>query len=283
MAEGDTLFGEVCHIKGKNPGSPRHDLGQTQEQRNDFANLILLCPNHHAVIDADTDAYTVERLQKMKSDHESTAAPISDNEAQQAAATYIGLASVGQTGGIAAQNLNAQNFTYNTGPVVDAVTQRRQLQALENLWAMVGTLRKEFGSIVFIDTILLASEIDEYFRTGAHSEPMSMIREYKDPQCAVKKIVLIDPDKERPFVSQKVWSILFVLRALYGRASLMIELSFKKRAYEDWRKDSVMDRLLRGILPGNIVDDIRQRPIGGLQAAIDHLEHRFLEEAGMRQ
>lgn len=282
MADGDTIFGEVCHIKGKNPGSPRHDPTQTAEQRNDFDNLILLCPNHHAVIDADIEAYTVERLQKMKSAREADAPPISESEAQQAAATYIELASIGQTGGIAAQNLNAQNFTYNAAPAIDAVSQRRQLQAVENLWSMVCKLHKEFASLVFVDTILTASEMNEFFQTGANSGPMSMILEYKDQSRAIEKFALIDPSKERPFVSQRVWGIFFVLQALYGRAAPMVGLSFKKHSYEDWRNDSVTNRLLRGVLPSHVVDDIRQKTFGGLKLAVDHLEHNFLEAAGMR-
>jgi len=44
-------IGEMAHIRGENPGSNRHDENQTAEQRNDYENLILLCPNHHTLID----------------------------------------------------------------------------------------------------------------------------------------------------------------------------------------------------------------------------------------
>lgn len=44
---------------------------QTEEQRHSYENLLLLCPIHHQVIDDDPVAYTVERLQQMKSIHES--------------------------------------------------------------------------------------------------------------------------------------------------------------------------------------------------------------------
>jgi hypothetical protein len=174
MAEGDTVFGEVCHIKGKKPGSPRHDPAQILEQRNDFDNLILLCPNHHAVIDADTDAYTFERLQKMKADHEAGAAPIPESDAENAAAAYVGLVSIGQAGGVTAQNLTAQNFTYNAGQV-DSVAQRRQLQAVENLWEMVCTLRKEFSSVVFVDTDLPLNFHPAAFRASTNVTPLGAV------------------------------------------------------------------------------------------------------------
>jgi hypothetical protein len=43
----------------------------TDEERHGFNNLLLLCPVHHAVVDDDETAYTVERLLAMKADHES--------------------------------------------------------------------------------------------------------------------------------------------------------------------------------------------------------------------
>jgi hypothetical protein len=72
------------------------------------------------------------------------------------------------------------------------------------------------------------------------------------------------------------------LRALYVRAALLIERSFQEKSYQDWRADKVIDRLLRSILPANLVDEIKQQPIGGINAAVDYLEHLFLREAGMQ-
>jgi len=40
------------------------------EQRNTYRNLILLCRNHHKVIDAQEREYTVEKLHQMKDTHE---------------------------------------------------------------------------------------------------------------------------------------------------------------------------------------------------------------------
>lgn len=65
------VIGEVCHIKAKNPLGLRYDINQSDSERNAFDNLILMCPTHHSVIDSDEESYTVERLVKMKKDHES--------------------------------------------------------------------------------------------------------------------------------------------------------------------------------------------------------------------
>jgi len=66
----DRTIGEICHIKAQRPNAPRYDPNQGDSDRHAFENLILLCPNHHNLIDSDVDFYTVERLKQIKSEHE---------------------------------------------------------------------------------------------------------------------------------------------------------------------------------------------------------------------
>jgi hypothetical protein len=70
--EHGVMVGEVCHIKGRRPGSARYDPTQTDDERDAFENLILMCSPHHDIIDkpATRDAFTVEMLQGYKRDHE---------------------------------------------------------------------------------------------------------------------------------------------------------------------------------------------------------------------
>lgn len=60
----------ICHIEAANESGPRFNSALTVEQRNDYTNLILLCPSHHAVVDAHPEEYSVERLKEMKQSHE---------------------------------------------------------------------------------------------------------------------------------------------------------------------------------------------------------------------
>jgi hypothetical protein len=69
VTESGKLVVNVCHIEAAEPGGERINPNQTDEQRRDFANLILLCPSHHEETD-DVDAFPVERLQQMKASHE---------------------------------------------------------------------------------------------------------------------------------------------------------------------------------------------------------------------
>lgn len=104
LIEGATVIGEACHIKASSPGGPRFDPDQTAAERHGFENLILLCTNHHTVIDDDEEAYTVERLLAMKAAHENSHTPMADADAERGAEVI----SVGQSGGITAQKVEIQ-------------------------------------------------------------------------------------------------------------------------------------------------------------------------------
>ena len=73
-AEGIPAYtiGEMAHIKGNRPGSNRHDPTQSQDDRDDYKNLILLCPTHHTEIDKPENEklYSIEVLYEMKKEHE---------------------------------------------------------------------------------------------------------------------------------------------------------------------------------------------------------------------
>src|SRR6188768_1569040 len=73
IAEGTSLVGEICHIKADRPSGPRYDPTQMESERQAFENLILMCANHHKVVDDDEVAYSVERLRQLKADHEGVA------------------------------------------------------------------------------------------------------------------------------------------------------------------------------------------------------------------
>ncbi|MFE6555169.1 HNH endonuclease [Streptomyces sp. NPDC057746] len=66
------VLGEMAHIVAESPNGPRGDSPLTPEQRNRYENLILLCNQHHQLIDSEgaLATYTVERLHAMKEAHE---------------------------------------------------------------------------------------------------------------------------------------------------------------------------------------------------------------------
>jgi hypothetical protein len=71
-----TIVGNVCHIKAAKPGGPRYDPNQTNDERHGYDNLLLMCSVHNKVVDDDEATYTVDRLKRMKAEHEAQSAPI---------------------------------------------------------------------------------------------------------------------------------------------------------------------------------------------------------------
>jgi hypothetical protein len=106
LVEGETVVGEICHIKARSPDGPRYDANQTAEQRHGYDNLVLMCSLHHTVIDDDPVGYTVERLASLKAEHERAAGTMADVEANSGAQMLL---SVNQSGGIAAHTIHTVN------------------------------------------------------------------------------------------------------------------------------------------------------------------------------
>ncbi|MDP9085669.1 MAG: hypothetical protein M3N02_02750 [Pseudomonadota bacterium] len=60
---------QICHIESAMPGGERFNAGQTNEERRRPSNLVLLCYDHHVETD-DVDKFPVERMRRIKEDHE---------------------------------------------------------------------------------------------------------------------------------------------------------------------------------------------------------------------
>ena len=63
-------LGEQAHIIGKEEGSARSNSILSDEERDSYHNLILLCPNHHTLIDKNLEDYPTEKIHMIKSQHE---------------------------------------------------------------------------------------------------------------------------------------------------------------------------------------------------------------------
>lgn len=287
MMVNQTLIGEICHIKGEKPTSKRYDPSQTNLERHAYDNLVLMCPNHHTVIDDDDEAYTVEHLRKIKSSHEAQATPIADAEAAAAAEIFMQpVTNIGQSGGFSAHTVYDSTINLHSAPSTSHLTHQRQIQAVEHLWQVVGKLSSEFSAVILVDNIFTPAELDGYFTKREHPQIENFIREYADMNHVLRKLsgaVGNDAAKERPFVSHRLWSVFFVLQGFYARAALLLANSYKEGRFVDWRVDSGCDQLLRAMLPAHAVERAKSQTFGGLRTAIDFLESQFLAEAGMNK
>ena len=64
------LLGQNCHIVAESNDGPRGKSILSIEERNRYPNLILLCSNHHKMIDEDSTNWPIEKLHQIKVDHE---------------------------------------------------------------------------------------------------------------------------------------------------------------------------------------------------------------------
>jgi hypothetical protein len=66
---GSVVLGEQAHIRSPKPGGPRYDPHYKRDV-DGFENLVLLCPTHHSMIDANNGRnFTVSQLEQMKAQH----------------------------------------------------------------------------------------------------------------------------------------------------------------------------------------------------------------------
>jgi hypothetical protein len=64
------VLAQECHIIASSDEGPRADPMLPYEARDAYPNLVLLCSDHHKVVDDDAATWTPDRLQRMKKDHE---------------------------------------------------------------------------------------------------------------------------------------------------------------------------------------------------------------------
>lgn len=111
IVDGAAHVGDVCHIRAASAGGPRFDPNQTANERHGEANLILLCANHHRVIDSDVARFTVSALEKMKAEHEASAGRLSERDIESGAKLLL---SLNQSGGVTAHHIETLNVTMHT-------------------------------------------------------------------------------------------------------------------------------------------------------------------------
>lgn len=63
------VIGEIAHIVAHSSDGPRADPTISDGDRRCEPNLILLCPTHHSIVDAQGNSYTVADLRRWKAEH----------------------------------------------------------------------------------------------------------------------------------------------------------------------------------------------------------------------
>lgn len=66
------VIGQICHIEAAMPQGPRFSDLQTNDERRQLSNLVLICANHHIQIDSKKheNDWPLAKVRKLKADHE---------------------------------------------------------------------------------------------------------------------------------------------------------------------------------------------------------------------
>ena len=51
--DNNQLTGECCHIEAYSEGGPRFNMSLSDDDKNSYDNLILMCSRHHKIIDGN--------------------------------------------------------------------------------------------------------------------------------------------------------------------------------------------------------------------------------------
>jgi len=84
VGEREIVLGEICHIEGVKKGAARYNPTRPKAALNDADNLVLMCQEHHKVIDEMPDVYDASRLREIKRQHEVNAIEITAFDARAA-------------------------------------------------------------------------------------------------------------------------------------------------------------------------------------------------------
>jgi hypothetical protein len=67
--ESGAIIAELAHIVADSREGPRGKVSLSEEERNRHDNLIVLCPEHHKVVDSQPNTFSIQVLRQMKLDH----------------------------------------------------------------------------------------------------------------------------------------------------------------------------------------------------------------------
>ena len=69
MLDGASFIGQLASIEAIHSHGSRHNPAKNEAELLEIDNYLLLCPNHHLIIDRQPEIYSVEWLKKAREDH----------------------------------------------------------------------------------------------------------------------------------------------------------------------------------------------------------------------
>jgi hypothetical protein len=118
------MTGQICHVAAKSADGPRYDPDMSDEERDGFDNLLLLCGEHHTTIDRHPERYESSWLLTLKAEHERRA--IKQIELSDEVATGIASALIAQLLGDGRVEYRWEKTGH--APLLGSATRRRRVR-----------------------------------------------------------------------------------------------------------------------------------------------------------
>lgn len=216
--EWDHVRGEICHIRGRRPGSARFDVNASQDEIDEYDNLILMCPNHHQEIDyLRPERYAVEVLQAMKERAEARARELNLSEAalEQIAASMMLSAMVASI---------AEDARLETRQVLQAEGNGKLTTAADVLYEPLAHVRE-----VIAGTVSAASGDVSRPPSSSSGEspviPFDRLRELADTLLAMRHMFNVQHASHRN--DQTPWMPEYGSREALDRTNLLQQLAMR--------------------------------------------------------
>ena len=163
----------------------------------------------------------------------------------------------------------------------DAELAAKRIAAVDTLWRSIVGLGDHYSEVLSLLNICTPQELNDGLG-GKHKGIMGMFEAgYKKSPLYEPGPFSKDPDipATRPFVSERLWSLFFVVRAVYGRLAVLMGMSYEKKQYVDWTTDGLTNTLVSRVLTEEVIEQGKSRLGGFSQVICRNLETAFLGEA----
>lgn len=158
--------------------------------------------------------------------------------------------------------------------------QAKIIASVESLWQKVLQTKERYKTAIFVHSIVPVKHLDALFKTGEPAGLYSMLRAYKDVGYMTEDIGTFQ-DNERIYVGVKLWTVFHAIRVFHGRLGMLIHDSLEQKECVDWRRDEIVEPLLRTVLSEDEVNRAIEMQTEGVKEIVEKLEFEFLKEAAL--
>lgn len=159
----------------------------------------------------------------------------------------------------------------------------RRVGAVDTLWSAILKIDDQISTARLLSDLYTVEELNHVLQKG-HPTLTGLFAKCHE-QFSVDTpmgglVTSKDMEVVRPFVSDRLWSLFFMIRAIYYRLGMLTAKSVDRKQYLEWRHDELIRKSLVKILPREIAVRVIENNASGFGSIIcPNIEAIFLAEA----